>query len=146
MMIKRIISALGAFIVIAGAVVVAPVWAFPSERNAENRCNEKVENSEAEEGRTYPHGSNRCPKCGHCPTYDKRIPPEWRREHIPMPLPETEEGKITEIPECPEGKAAKAEAATSGNTAYGWYCMRNSTHTLPPIDRGMEFITECNAI
>ena len=41
MMIKRIISALGAFIVIAGAVVVAPVWAFPSERNAENRCNEK---------------------------------------------------------------------------------------------------------
>lgn len=30
--------------------------------------------------------------------------------------------------------------------AYGWYCMRNSEHKLPPIDRGMEFITEYNAV
>ncbi|MBQ9117182.1 MAG: polysaccharide deacetylase family protein, partial [Clostridia bacterium] len=50
----------------------------------------------------------------------------------------------TKIPDRPNG--AERETAATETSAHNWYCMRNSCHTLPPIDRGMEFITEYNAI
>ena len=146
-MMKRITSALFALLLTAGAIMGMPVAkAFGAESGADGKYNTE-EKMEAEDGgRTYPHGSKPCPECGCRRPHDKRIPPEWWRGQHPMPLPETEEGKITEIPERPEGKTAEKEASASGQGVHSWYCMRNSTHTLPPIDRGMEFITECNAI
>lgn len=144
---KRILSLLGAVLLTTGAIMGMPVAkAFGAESGADGKYNTE-EKMEAEDGgRTYPHGSKPCPECGCRRPHDKRIPPEWWRGQHPMPLPETEEGKIAEIPERPEGKKAEKEASASGQGVHGWYCMRNSTHTLPPIDRGMEFITECNAI
>ena len=108
-MMKRIISAMFAFLLMAGAVRGMPtVKVFAAESGAGNKYNNTEEKIEAEDGgRTYPHGRKRCPDCGCRRPHDKRIPPEWRREHTPMPLPETEEGKITEIPECPAGKTAE---------------------------------------
>ena len=143
-MAKRILSLLGALLALVTVFTATPAVRVLAAGGAENKIEARFEKETAMEGECS--GSKRCKKHSHSPPIDKRIPPEWRREHTPMPLPETEEGKITEIPERSEGKASEAETAASGQDVHGWYCMRNSSHTLPPIDRGMEFITECNAI
>ena len=144
-MMKRITSALFALLLTAGAVMGTPkVKAYAADSGAEKKYNKAEEKAEEDGRRTFPHGSGACPECGCRRPHDKRIPPEWRRGHRPMPLPERSEGKASEIPERPEDKTQ--EAAASGGKAYSWYCMRNSAHTLPPIDSGMEFITECGAI
>ena len=133
-----------ALLLMAGAVKgTVNIKVFAAENGAENEYN-KTEESAERDGVTFPHGSKPCPQCGCRRPNDKRIPPEWRRGHRPMPLPETEEGEASKIPERPEDQTK--ETAASAGKAHSWYCMRNSTHTLPPIESGMGFITECNAV
>ena len=137
MTIEKIIAALGAFLLTAGALNVVPLAVNAQEETDKEKTEicEDGECSEQDSRRDWcPYGRHRCPK-------DKRIPPEWRRGHRPMPLPECSEDEGAKIPD-----RETEEASVSESKAHGWYCMRNSTHTLPPIDRGMEFITEHNAI
>ena len=142
-MMKRIISALFAFLLTAGAVKGMPNAKAFAASGAEKEYNKTEENG-GDEGRTFPHGSAPCPECGCRRPHDKRIPPEWWRGHCPMPLPERSEGEATKIPEYPEDQTK--ETAVSAGKVHSWYCMRNSTHTLPPIENSMGFITECDAI
>ena len=147
-MIQRIFATVGVILLTSGVLTgVTRAWA------AEIEHVEGYGGMAEEDGAVCEDGGCDKGECdGRCtfprkrrkPPYGGRIPPEWRREHRPMPLPENSEDKASEIPDRPEGDSE--DASVSENTAYGWYCMRNSTHTLPPIDRGMEFITDCNAI
>ncbi|MBR2460505.1 MAG: polysaccharide deacetylase family protein [Clostridia bacterium] len=172
----KTVIALTALLLSAGSVLgILPLNAFATsentEKTVENSSDERLDGTEITEdsrgrGGFRHNGKRRCPRCengdgasekgkddgrkmqDHRPGRGegKPIPPEWRRgrAHRPMPLPETEENEVEEIPDNADD--TEREASAAANAAHNWYCMRNTSHTLPPIDRGMEFITEYNTV